>query len=145
MNDLPQPILKRSSITSTFPYHLQDYVCSQPYPLLAHVSYDQLSTFHKDFVFHLTASYEPQFDHQAIEYYKCRKAMVEELATLELNNTWSLVSLLHGKQVIGCRCIYKIKHKVDGSIDRYKARLVEKGYTQQASIKLYLFSYPCLC
>ena len=31
---------------------------------------------------------------------------------------------------IGCKWVYKIKHKVDGSIERCKARLVAKGYTQ---------------
>ena len=30
--------------------------------------------------------------------------------------------------------MYKIKHKVDGSIERFKARLVAKGYTQQEGI-----------
>jgi len=34
------------------------------------------------------------------------------------------------KAVIGCKWIYKIKHKYDGSIVRYKAKLVVKGYTQ---------------
>jgi len=34
------------------------------------------------------------------------------------------------KSAIGCRWIYKIKHHVDGSIERYKAHLVVKGYTQ---------------
>ena len=37
-----------------------------------------------------------------------------------------LVSLPAGKQAIGCKWIYKIKHKADGSVERYKARLVLK-------------------
>lgn len=53
--------------------------------------------------------------------------MTSEIEALELNNTQSLVHLPHGKQPIGCKWVYKIKYKVDGSIERYKARLVAKG------------------
>ena len=60
--------------------------------------------------------------------------MDEELKAMEDNNTWSLVPLPHGKHTIGCWWVYMIKYKYDGSIDRYKAQLVAKGYTQQARI-----------
>jgi len=36
--------------------------------------------------------------------------------------------------VIGSRWVYWIKHRVDGSIERYKARLVARGFTQQEGI-----------
>ena len=55
--------------------------------------------------------------------------MKAKLDAMELNNTWSVVPLPVGKHVVGCRWIYKIKYKSDGSIDRHKARLVAKGYT----------------
>ncbi|XP_059315764.1 uncharacterized protein LOC132066475 [Lycium ferocissimum] len=48
--------------------------------------------------------------------------------------TWTLVPLPKGKKAIGCKWVFKIKHKADGSIERYKARLVLKGYTQQVGI-----------
>lgn len=41
-----------------------------------------------------------------------------------------MVDLLDHIKPIGCRWIYKIKHHVDGSVERYKDRLVAKGYTQ---------------
>ena len=56
--------------------------------------------------------------------------MKAELEAMETNQTWSIVPLPKGNNSIGCCWVYKIKHKVDGSIERYKARLVAKGYTQ---------------
>ena len=58
--------------------------------------------------------------------------MAEELQAMEANNTWEVVPLPEGKHTIGCRWVYKVKRKQDGSVDRYKAWLVAKGYTQQA-------------
>ena len=56
--------------------------------------------------------------------------MDKKIATLEQNNTWSLTPLPYGKILIGCKWVYKIKYNSDGSIERYKARLVAKDYTQ---------------
>lgn len=60
--------------------------------------------------------------------------MTQEFDALYANRTWDLVSLPKGKQAIGCRWVYKVKHRADGSVERYKARLVVKGYTQQAGV-----------
>lgn len=51
-----------------------------------------------------------------------------EIDVLCENKTWYLVSLPHGKNVIGCRWVFKIKRMLDESIKRYKAQLVAKGY-----------------
>lgn len=56
--------------------------------------------------------------------------MQQEIQALEENNTWSLEPLPVGKKLVGCRWVYKIKHKANGEIDKYKARLVLKGFTQ---------------
>lgn len=53
--------------------------------------------------------------------------MSDELSALEASGTWSIVSLTKGKSAIGCRWIYKAKFSADGSLQRYKARLVPKG------------------
>jgi hypothetical protein len=52
--------------------------------------------------------------------------MNEEFDALKQNNTWRLVPSREGKNITDYRWIYKIKRKADGSIERYKARLVAK-------------------
>ena len=42
--------------------------------------------------------------------------------------------LPEGRKIVGCKWIFSIKYKADGSIDQYKARLVAKVYTQKYGI-----------
>ena len=60
--------------------------------------------------------------------------MKEELDALSKNHTQDLMTLPPGKSVVGCKQIYKIKTYYDGSIERYKARLVAKSFTQEYGI-----------
>ena len=50
------------------------------------------------------------------------------------NDTWEITDLPHGKNLIGCKWIFTIKTKADGSIERYKVRLVAKRFTQTYGI-----------
>ncbi|XP_062160269.1 uncharacterized mitochondrial protein AtMg00820-like isoform X2 [Alnus glutinosa] len=63
-----------------------------------------------------------------------RQAMNSEFDALLKNNTWSFVPASKAKNLVGCKWVYRIKRKADGSIDRYKACLVAKGFHQQAGI-----------
>ena len=56
--------------------------------------------------------------------------MNEEMQALDKNETWDLVPTSPQRKAIGCKWIYKVKYNADGSVNRYKARLVEKGYAQ---------------
>ena len=62
------------------------------------------------------------------------KGYDEEYTTLMRNKTWHLVSNRKGKNIIDCKWVYRIKKKADGSIDRYKACLVAKGFKQRYGI-----------
>lgn len=65
-----------------------------------------------------------------------------EITALEANNTWTLTDLPPHKTTMGCLWIFKIKHSVDGSIERYKAWLVAKGYTQMEGRDFVNTFYP---
>src|SRR3954469_9873867 len=60
--------------------------------------------------------------------------MDEEYSALMRNKTWHLVPKQRGKNIIDCKWVYKVKKKADGSIDRYKACLVAKGFKQRYGI-----------
>lgn len=57
--------------------------------------------------------------------------MNDELNSLELNNTWEVTTLPPHKKAIGCKWLYKTKFNADGSLDKYKARLVILGNHQR--------------
>lgn len=62
------------------------------------------------------------------------RAIKEEMDSLIENNTWSLVELPENRRAIDNRWVFKIKYKANGDIERYKARLVVKGFTQKYGI-----------
>jgi len=77
---------------------------------------------------------EPSYFYEASKSFEWKEAMKEEYEYIIKNNTWDLVKLPHGKQPIGCRWLFKLKFKIDGSIDKNKARLVAMGYSQKEGI-----------
>ena len=66
-----------------------------------------------------------------------RKAIEIETKTLENAGTWHEVTRPQGKNVVDCKWVFKIKCKADGSIQKYKARLVACGFTQIQGVDYY--------
>ena len=70
---------------------------------------------------------EPESYSQAIrspDADKWKIATKEELNALNRNNTWDIVDKPANRKIVDNRWVFKIKRNADGSIERYKARLV---------------------
>lgn len=63
-----------------------------------------------------------------------QNAMKEEIDALNLNDTWTMVNLPKGANLIKTKWVFKLKRDNDGNIVRYKARLVAKGFTQRYGV-----------
>lgn len=63
-----------------------------------------------------------------------QKAIEFELDSLKKNKTWTITMLPNNNKLMGWKWLFKIKLKVDGSVDKYNARLVMKGYLQVSRI-----------
>jgi hypothetical protein len=63
-----------------------------------------------------------------------KRAMEEEMASLDKNEAWDLVELPTGRKPIGNKWVFKKKLNAEGKVEKYKARLVAKGYSQVEGI-----------
>jgi hypothetical protein len=59
-----------------------------------------------------------------------KEAMVEEMESLYKNETWDLVKLPSGRKLVGSMWMFKKKMNVAGQVEKFKDRLVAKGYSQ---------------
>ncbi|KAE9589571.1 putative RNA-directed DNA polymerase [Lupinus albus] len=131
------------------PSYLQDYHCSMmiyadnaktndnaliKYPLSKSMSYERLSHNHRHYSMSIYFDIEPTHYEEAIKSECWRDAIRKELTALNDNKTWIIFHLPSNKRAIGCKWVFKTKHKSDGSIERHKARLVAKGFTQTEGV-----------
>nr|GEU93286.1 hypothetical protein [Tanacetum cinerariifolium] len=77
---------------------------------------------------------EPKTYLEASQHKHWVDAMNDEMDALYRNNTWEIVDLPVGRKAVGSKWVWKIKYKSDGEIERYKARLVTKGFNQREGI-----------
>ncbi|XP_074315329.1 uncharacterized protein LOC141651520 [Silene latifolia] len=114
----PSPPSSPTSSSGTS-YHLANYI-----------NCNSFSERHRNFLATVTMGVEPPSFKDAIRDDGWCEAMKLEIDALERNATWELSDLPPDKKALGCRWIYKIKYRSDGSIERLKARLVVFGNHQ---------------
>ena len=71
---------------------------------------------------------------QAMKHAHWRKGMSSEFTSTTDNHTWDLEAVTQQMNVVGCRWVFTIKYHPDGTIDKYKARIVAKGYHQKQGV-----------
>ena len=60
--------------------------------------------------------------------------MQDEINALNAQKTWTFVPLPIGKNLVGCKWVYKVKKNLNGSVSRYKARLVVQGFSHKHGV-----------
>jgi hypothetical protein len=77
---------------------------------------------------------EPSTFEEASKHKEWKDAMIEEYDSILKNDVWEVVPRPHGKSVVTSKCLYKIKHAADGSVEKFKARFVVLGFSQKEGI-----------
>ena len=93
-------------------------------------------SFGPDFLTYMLEA-EPQTYKEAVSSTEgplWKEAIKSEIDSILQNHTWELVDLPPGIKLLGSKWIFKRKMKTDGTIDKYKARLVIKGYRQREGL-----------
>jgi len=128
-NILPVIVLiRRSSRSHQQPHYLKDYFYG-----MIHSS--QLPAEHHALVSTLIKYTEPQSYEEASKELEWVEVMRKEIDALIANQTWDYVDLPPEKRAISNKWVYKVKLKLDGTLERLKARLVIRGFTQKYGIE----------
>ena len=77
------------------------------------------------------ANKEPTYFEVVVQNKEWVEAMMEEYQSIMKNDVWEVVPKLEGKSVVSSKRIYTIKHTIDRSIKKYKARFVACGFSQK--------------
>lgn len=114
-------MVRRSARERRPPGHLSDY----------EVQVNQLSTVTSCFLMGVTYDNEPRHYNEAAGVAEWEASMHDEIDALHKNATWELVPKPKGADLITYKWLFKLKKKADGTVDRYKARLVARGFSQK--------------
>jgi hypothetical protein len=74
---------------------------------------------------------EPTTFEEVVQKGQWKEAMKEEHQSIMKNEVWEIVPRPKEKSVVTSKCVYNIKHAAYGSVDKYKARFVARGFSQK--------------
>ncbi|KAG7572491.1 Ribonuclease H-like superfamily [Arabidopsis suecica] len=130
------PIALRRSQRQKFPpsnwKNTRVYYNSQAvaHPIQAVCTIAHFPEEHQVFLGQIDQHWIPQTYEEAIEHQVWRDAIAAERQAMEHNHTWEEGELPKGKKAVTSKWVFTIKYKSNGDIERYKARLVARGFTQ---------------
>lgn len=104
------------------------------YPIAYYANCNKFSLHHRRFHASVTIEKETMTFVEAVKDSRWRSVMQEEIKALEDSNTWTVCPFPMDKKELGCKRVYKIKYHLDGTIERFKARLVILGNHQVEGI-----------
>ena len=81
-----------------------------------------------------TRDSEPSIFEEASQHSVWRDGMMDEYHSIMKNDVWEIVPRHERKSMVTSRWLYKLKHATDGSVEKYKARFVEQGFSQVEGI-----------
>jgi len=73
--------------------------------------------------------FEPSTFEEATGQQVWKDTLFEEYQSIMNNDVWEIMPRLKGKSMVTSKWVFKIKHIVDGSIDKYKVRFVARGFS----------------
>ncbi|KAG7559384.1 Ribonuclease H-like superfamily [Arabidopsis thaliana x Arabidopsis arenosa] len=130
------PIALRRSQRQKFPpsnwKNTRVYYNSQAvaHPIQAVCTIAHFPEEHQVFLGQIDQHWIPQTYEEAIQHQVWRDAIAAERQAMEHNHTWDEGELPRGKKAVTSKWVFTIKYKSNGDIERYKARLVARGFTQ---------------
>lgn len=113
IDDLDLPIALQKGLRS----------CTK-YPISNYMAYSKLSIQFVAFTTTVDSVEIPRNIYEALKEPKWKVAVLEEMRAPYANGTWEIVDMPENQKVVGSKWVFTVKYEADGSIERYKARLV---------------------
>ncbi|KAA0047348.1 reverse transcriptase [Cucumis melo var. makuwa] len=96
--------------------------------------YDNLSPQFRAFTASLDSTIILKNIYTALKCPEWKNAVMEEMKALEKNRTWEIYILPKGHKIVGCKWVFSLKYKADGTLNRHKTRFTtfvkSQGYSQ---------------